>query len=271
VVVVGAGPAGLAAAAEAAAAGHFVTILERRSEIGGQVAIAGRAPVHEELAWTLRRNYEQLLARSNVELRLGVAADLASVEALEADAVIVATGAAPYRPRLPLDGVRVVQAWDVLVGELPEGRVVVADWGGDSAGLDCAELLHAAGREVVLAVGAVLPGDGLHQYLRNVYLQRISRLGIRIEHHQELVSAARGSVRLRNVFATELEQELPADALALSLGRVPEDSLGLALAERGLRVEEVGDCRSPRSIEEAILEGTLAAAAIHAPLVGVAR
>ena len=45
----------------------------------------------------------------------------------------------------------------------------------------------------------------------------------------------------------------------LALGRVPEDKLAPELAEAGLRVEEAGDCVSPRSLEEAVLEGTLAA------------
>ena len=50
------------------------------------------------------------------------------------------------------------------------------------------------------------------------------------------------------------------NALVLSLGRVPEDGLLEQLRERGnLTVRAAGDCRSPRGLEEAILEGTLAA------------
>ena len=64
---------------------------------------------------------------------------------------------------------------------------------------------------------------------------------------------------LRNVFAPELEVTLAADALVLALGRVPEDDLAPRLVAAGLRVEEAGDCLSPRSLEEAILEGTGAA------------
>jgi pyruvate/2-oxoglutarate dehydrogenase complex dihydrolipoamide dehydrogenase (E3) component len=270
VVVVGAGPAGLAAAAEAAAGGHSVVVIERGDAIGGQVAIAGKAPMHEELARSLRRNYEHLLDRRNVEVRLGEAADVGDVEALSPDLVIVATGAVPYDPRLPLEGVEVVQGWDVLRGARPPGRVVVADWGGDATALDCAEVLTAAGREVMLAVGSVTPGETLHQYTRNIYIGRLSRLGIEIRHYLDVVSARGGEVRLRNVLAPELETTVAADAVVLSRGRVPEDSLAPALAERGLRVEEAGDCRTPRSIEEAILEGTLAVAALSKPAETVA-
>ncbi len=54
------------------------------------------------------------------------------------------------------------------------------------------------------------------------------------------------------------------------MGPVPEDSLAPALIERGLRVEEAGDCRTPRSIEEAILEGTLAVATLSRRVEAVA-
>jgi 2,4-dienoyl-CoA reductase-like NADH-dependent reductase (Old Yellow Enzyme family)/thioredoxin reductase len=262
VVIVGAGPAGLAAAAEAAAGGHSVVVLEQADAIGGQVGVAGNAPMHEELARSMRRNYERLLDRPNVEVRLGEAADAGAVEALSPDLAIVATGATPYDPGLPLDGIEVVQGWDVLRGNHPRGRIVVADWGGDATALDCAEVLTAAGREVVLAVGSITPAETLHQYTRNIYIGRLCRLGIDIRHYLDVVSASGGEVRLRNVLAPELEAKVAADAVVLSMGRVPEDSLAPALVERGLRVEEAGDCRTPRSIEEAILEGTLAVAAL---------
>jgi 2,4-dienoyl-CoA reductase-like NADH-dependent reductase (Old Yellow Enzyme family) len=260
IVVVGAGPAGLAAAAEAGAAGHDVVVLEREAEIGGQVRLAGRSPAHRELASSLTGNYAALLDRPNVELRLGAEADADVVAGLDPDLVVVATGARPAPPRHVLEGVAVHQVWDVLAGLRPEGRTVIADWGGDAAALDCAELLASEGRAVTLAVGAVMPGEMLHQYTRNQYIARLSRAGVKIEHYLGLASAADGVVRFRNIFAPELETAIEADALLTALGRVPDDGLGDALRRRGgLMVEEAGDCRSPRSIEEAVLEGTLAA------------
>jgi 2,4-dienoyl-CoA reductase-like NADH-dependent reductase (Old Yellow Enzyme family)/thioredoxin reductase len=259
IVVVGAGPAGLAAAAEAASAGNDVIVLERTGQIGGQVWLAGHGPSHRELADSLRWNYEQLLDRPNVELRLGFCATPESVSGHEPDIVIVATGARPYQPAHPLAGVEIVQVWDVLAGARPRGHVVISDWGGDAAALDCAELLAETGCTVTLVVGSVLPGETLHQYVRNSYLGRLSRAGVSIRHYLGLHSAAAGAVRFRNIFAPELETVIEADALALSLGRVPNDDLAEQLRELGLRVLEAGDCQSPRSIEEAILEGTLAA------------
>lgn len=260
IVVVGAGPAGLAAAAEAGAAGHDVVLLERGKRIGGQLALAGAAPMHAELARSLRANYERLLEAGGVELRLETAAVAETVLALAPEAVVVATGARPYEPDLELGGVEAVQAWTVLAGPPPRGRrVVVADWGGDAAGLACAEVLTAAGNDVTLAVGSAALGEGLHQYQRNLYAARLYRSGVRVEHHLELAGAEPGRVRLANVFAPELETALPADLLVLSLGRVPVRDLAERPGVEGVEVHEAGDCASPRSAEEAILEGTLAA------------
>ena len=258
IVVVGAGPAGLAAAVEAGAAGHDVVLLERRHKIGGQIALAGSAPGHAELAWALRRNYDGLLERAGVDLRLDEEADADSVAALDPDAVVVATGALPYDPPLELGDMEVLQAWDVLLGPVPQGRrVVIADWGGDPAGIDCAELLDRAGNDVTLAVASIAVADSMHQY--QLYLARLYRAGVQLEPHLELTGARRGAVEFRNLFARELESELPADVLVLALGRVPASGLAEALTARGLHVEEAGDVLSPRSAEEAILEGTLSA------------
>lgn len=256
VVVIGAGPAGLAAAAEACGSQHKVLVLERAPSIGGQLALAGAAPMHEETARTHLANARRLVA--DAEIRVGVAVDPQSVAELEPDAVVVATGAIPYRPPLPLGG-QVLTAWEVLAGVPVEGvRAVVADWGGDPSGLAAAELLAARGFQVTVALAAVAAGESIHQYTRNLYLERLYRAGVRLEHHLELAEAASETAVFRNLFAPELETELAADALILALGRVPADELAPALRAGGLTVEEAGDCRSPRSLEEATLEGTMA-------------
>ena len=149
----------------------------------------------------------------------------------------------------------------MLAGTLPDGqRVVVADWGGDPGGLDAAEVLAAAGKEVTLAVAPVAVGEHVHQYRRNLYLQRLYRAGVRILHHHELARPRRAG-RLRNVFAPELSR--PST-------RTPSSSRSAAFRSTvpsrrpGIPVESAGDCLSPRSLEEAILEGTLAARRVFA-------
>jgi 2,4-dienoyl-CoA reductase-like NADH-dependent reductase (Old Yellow Enzyme family)/thioredoxin reductase len=246
VAVVGGGPAGMAAAAEAYAAGHEVVLYESTIRLGGQVELAGAAPGHAELAASLLRNYERLL--EGVDVRLGEHVE----EPPDSDAVILATGARPYVPD-DLRSEDVVTAWSVLRGGRPEGkRVVVADWGGDASGLDAAELLASSGYEVALALGSAAFGETLHQYQRNLYAARLYRAGVEIWQHLELASWEGGRASFTNVFAPELVADLEADALVLALGRVPVRELEVQGAV------EVGDRLSPRSLEEAILEGSVA-------------
>ena len=251
VAVVGGGPAGMAAAAEAHGAGHEVVLYESTIRLGGQVELAGAAPGHAELAASLLRNYERLLR--GVEVRLGEHVE----EPPDADAVILATGARPYVPD-DLRSEDVVTAWSVLRGGRPEGkRVVVADWGGDASGLDAAEVLAASGYQVAVTIGSAAFGETLHQYQRNLYAGRLYRAGIEIWHHLELASWDGRRASFTNVFAPELVADLEADALVLALGRVPVRELDVQGAV------EVGDRLSPRSLEEAILEGSLAGRAVR--------
>jgi pyruvate/2-oxoglutarate dehydrogenase complex dihydrolipoamide dehydrogenase (E3) component len=130
--------------------------------------------------------------------------------------------------------------------------VAVADWGGDASGLDAAEVLAASGYEVALAVGSAAFGETLHAYQRNLYAARLYRAGIAVWHHLELAAWDGGGASFTNIFAPELEAVMEADALVLALGRVPVRELEIQGAV------EVGDRLSPRSLEEAILEGSLA-------------
>ena len=258
VVIVGAGPAGITAAATAAAAGRDVVVLERAMYVGGQFALAGRAPGALAVAEGFLANHADTL--ETVDLRLGVEATAENVAALSPDVVVVATGAHAYAPSLPVSPANVVQAWDVLAGTATVGRrVAVADWGGDPIGINAAETLAQAGHDVVYCVASVTVGESLHQYRRNLFLQRLYRAGVEIVQHHELIAGDAEHAILRNVFAPELETTIAVDTIVLALGRVPDDALAPVLRAAGIRVEEAGDCLSPRGLEEAVLEGTRAA------------
>ena len=70
IAVVGAGPAGLAAAVTAAQRGHDVTLFDADDRIGGQFNLAAQIPGKEEFTETLRY-YRNALMDTGVEVRLG--------------------------------------------------------------------------------------------------------------------------------------------------------------------------------------------------------
>jgi len=58
------------------------------------------------------------------------------------------------------------------------------------------------------------------------------------------------------------EHALAADAVVLSDALAPDDALATALSARGIEVHAIGDCRAPRTFEEAIYEATTTASAL---------
>lgn len=140
--VVGAGPAGLAFAINAAARGHHITLFDAQGEIGGQFNIAKQIPGKEEFYETLRY-YRRMIDVTGVTLKLNhyVAAD--DLQAF--DEVILASGIEPRRP--PIDGIdhpKVLTYLDVLRDKTPVGnRVAIVGCGG--IGFDTAMYLSQPG------------------------------------------------------------------------------------------------------------------------------
>jgi 2,4-dienoyl-CoA reductase-like NADH-dependent reductase (Old Yellow Enzyme family) len=252
VLVIGAGPAGAAAAIEAASAGAQVTLVESADAIGGQLRLAGLAPAHVE-TWELYwRSTTARLRAAGVSLQLGVRADAELAERFEL--VVLATGARPFAPATELTGASPVQAWEAIrAPEAVPGPALVADWGGGWEGLDAAERLAGAGIAVRLACAATVPGETLHQYQRNLYLARLDDLGVEILHHHELA----GGPALRHVFSGRASALGPAATIVLAQGRQPVDELWSELQSHPGAVR-AGDVLGPRTLEEAVLEGTLA-------------
>jgi 2,4-dienoyl-CoA reductase (NADPH2) len=146
VAVVGAGPAGLAAATTAAARGHRVTLFDAATEIGGQFNLARRVPGKEEFAETLRY-FRTLLAQTGVEVRLG--ATVAAGDLAGYDDVLLATGIVPRQPAIPgLGHPKVASYVDVVSGRVTAGaKVAIVGAGG--IGFDVAEFLTHRGEDAV--------------------------------------------------------------------------------------------------------------------------
>ncbi|WP_431306158.1 FAD-dependent oxidoreductase [Mycobacterium hubeiense] len=137
VAVVGAGPAGLAAAVTAAQRGHAVTLFEASEVIGGQFDLARRIPGKEEFNETIRY-FKTMLDKHGVDARLGVRADASVLQGF--DEVVLATGVAPRIPDIPgIDHPMVLSYAEAITGK-PVGRSV-AIVGAGGIGFDVSEFL----------------------------------------------------------------------------------------------------------------------------------
>ena len=140
IAVIGAGPAGLAAATVAAQRGHDVTLFDSASEIGGQFNIAKRIPGKEEFFETLRY-FGRKLQTTGVDLRLNTRVKVDDLVGKGYDEVILATGIAPRTPAIPgVDNPKVLSYLDVILGRKPVGRSV-AVIGAGGIGFDVSEYL----------------------------------------------------------------------------------------------------------------------------------
>lgn len=136
--VVGAGPAGIAAALTAARRGHQVTMFEETDAVGGQLTLAREVPGKEEFHG-LVAHYDSELKRAGVTLHLRTRAGTEHLRGF--DAVVLATGARPRDPGIPgADGPTVASYAEILTRRaLPGARVAIIGAGG--IGFDVAEFL----------------------------------------------------------------------------------------------------------------------------------
>ena len=140
VAVVGAGPAGLAAATTLADRGHEVELFEARDHVGGQFDIAMRIPGKEEFAETIRY-FTRRLELGGVKVHLGRRVDADELADAGFDEVVVATGVEPRMPSIPgLDHPSVMTYAELVRGERTAGRRV-AVIGAGGIGVDVGEFL----------------------------------------------------------------------------------------------------------------------------------
>ena len=256
VLVAGGGPAGLKAAAVAAARGHDVTLHEAHDRLGGQVLLAQRLPGREEFGG-VATNLEAEARRAGVRVATRSTVDGTLVARERPDVVVVATGALPYRPPLEVLGEPAIyDAWEVLRGASPcQGHVAVVDWGGDWVGIGVARMLVARGQRVTLCVAGYAAGEALQQYVRDAMLSALARERVDVVTLVRPFGVDADTVYLQHVLTEELVRVEGVTATVLATGHAPRTDLATQLVGWDGEVVSVGDCLAPRTVEEAVLEG----------------
>ncbi|MDX6020221.1 NADPH-dependent 2,4-dienoyl-CoA reductase [Scandinavium sp. V105_16] len=288
--VVGAGPAGLAFAINAAARGHQVTLFDAAGEIGGQFNIAKQIPGKEEFYETLRY-YRRMIDLNGVKLELN--RFVGAEQLAEFDETILATGIEPRMPAIDgIDHPKVLTYLDVLRDKTPVGqKVAIIGCGGigfDTAmylsqpgeatsqniaefcvewGIDTSLQLHGGLRPegpqlqksprqiVMLQRKASKPGEGLGKTTGWIHRTTLLARGVKMFPS---VSYQKIDDDGLHVLIGGEAQLLAVDQVIICAGQDPRRDLAEALRAAGKPVHLIGGCDVAMELDarRAIAQGT---------------
>ncbi len=257
VLVVGAGPAGLTAAFQAARLGHEVVLVENSANTGGQVTLAARVPFKDVYGQWIKKLTESVV-RAGVDIKLGQTADINFIKQQAVDVVIIATGARNMKPAIPgVNHPHVKEAWQVLQGkaELTEHTLII---GGGLVGMETADYLRANGVADVMVVEAqsrspVKKSNG-HGYMLH---RRLNEAGYQLCLETRVVKIEADRVIVEKAGQEKLLS--PVKLVIIAAGSSSCDALAHALEQENISCHLIGDALRPRGILEAVEEGAHAA------------
>jgi len=257
IVIIGGGMAGMQAAITAHDRGHKVTLLEAESRLGGQLNIASVPPHKHYINWA-REWFISEVNRRNIDVRFGFKADIISVQLLNPDLVIVATGAVPITP--PIPGIEYgVQAWDLLAGkvEIPKGKNV-AVLGGGTVGCETAELLATRGNKVTVFEMTDTVARGLEAANLLDLLEVLKELEVNVLVKSKVTQISKDLVI---TYENEGETKQKAfDVVVMAFGQKSNcDELLRALEDSYIEYKVVGDAAEPSNFQNATTTAYFAA------------
>lgn len=268
IAVVGAGPAGMAFALQAAQRGHRVQLYEADDAIGGQFNIARQIPGKAEFSETLRYFAHQLAAAG---VRISTGRRVTAADLDEADEVVLATGIQPRTPAIPgIDHPSVLSYLEVLRDKKPVGRRVAIigaggigfdtamylsqpaeeqnsesfcrEWGIDltlaqRGGLTHPRPLPAARAIWLLQRKPGKPGAGLGKTTGWIHRATLQARGVQMWGGVEYLAIDDKGLLLRRDGAVE---RVAVDNVIICAGQEPQRALEAALRTRGKAVHLIG-------------------------------
>ena len=242
IAIIGGGIGGMEAAIVCAKRGHRVTLYEKSDKLGG-VFIAAAAPSFKEkdrelIAWYIRE-----IGKYPIDVKMNT--EITDVKSLDADEIIVATGA--VAKRIPVKGAETaVEAVDYLLGNKTVGDKVVII-GGGLTGCEIAYDLYLNGKRPVIVEMQddliTTPGICLANtsYLRDFF--KTNNVPVYLE--TSLSEINEGSVTLKdkegNAFSVD------ADSVILSVGYKPAP-----VAQKGRHIHVIGDASAVGNLRTVI-------------------
>jgi dimethylamine/trimethylamine dehydrogenase len=273
ILVVGAGPAGLEATRALGRRGYQVMLAEAETSLGGRVSRESTLPGLGE--WVRVRNYrvQEIQSSPNIDVYLENRMQAEDVLAVEADHVVIATGArwqADGRGlfnRSPLTELgppeQVFTPDDIMNGRLPEGPTLIYDDDHYYMSSVIAELLRTKNIPVTLVTPeSVVSAWGENTSEQFRVQRRLMDLGVDLVTAHGLVRFDGREAEIGCTYSGR-RQTIEVEAVVTITMRSPDDALYYELQQqlegatdyRPASLSRIGDCEAPSIIAGAVFSG----------------
>ncbi len=257
VIVIGGGPGGMEAAWICAQRGHRVTLIEQRSELGGQAVVAGRLPYRSEFGDVVR-NLVNGLESVSVDIQLSSMVSSEDIIKECPDAVIVATGSIPQKPfNEGCEQENVITVWDFLTRSPSLGtNIIMIDQIGFHQSTGTAELLLDQGKKVEVISPSLYVGQELGRTLDlELWYKRVRRKGMILTPNYSLIGIDGKNVNAIHNYSGKVRQWSGVDHIVLATPHRPKDELYFELKGKVKELYRIGDCLAPRRVDSAVRDG----------------
>jgi 2,4-dienoyl-CoA reductase (NADPH2) len=274
VLIAGGGPAGLEAARVAALRGHEVILYEKEPKLGGSMPLAAiLKDIELENILSMIRYFKIQLTKLGVTMRLGKEVTQSVIEEIKPDVLILAIGGAPTITAVPGINRRKVIDSDKLRQMLksylkifgpetlerltklwmPVGKAVVII-GGALQGCELAEFLVKRGRKVAIVDTAGQLGEGMISDDPDRLFKWLNQKGATM-----MAGVKYEEITDEGLVITTKDGErktLKADTIITALPLLPNTYLLKSLEGKVPEIYQIGDCREPAFMPEAIADGS---------------
>ena len=254
--VIGAGPAGLTAASEAARLGHKVTLFEKNKILGGQIRYA-MLPPHktiygEWIDWEIDQ-----IRKTKVEIKTDTEVTESLLREGKPDFVILAAGGEKIVPPVAgIDNACVCDAWQILDGRVdPKENAVII--GGALIGMEVADYLSEKGTKVTVV--EMLKRSPVLKITSHGYMlhKRLRDRNCNMMFAAEVKAVGDNSLEINT--GGEKTTLSDVDQVIVAAGMKPANQLKGVLENLKIPFTIVGDALAVRRIIEATEEGARAA------------
>ena len=249
ILVLGAGPAGLAMSRVASMRGHKIILCDEKGYLGGMLRVASLPPGRKELG-DLIKYYQRELNKLQVEIKINVIVDEKLIESENPDEIVIATGS---QPKIPIikglfkTKMNVQTATDVLEEESCVGdRVIVL--GGNMIGLEIADFLSEKGKKVAVLHQGEHFADEMAGNDRVFLRERLKNENVELYKKISIKAFLPNGI----IFYIK-DKEIKLDGyedIVISMGMDSIRSVANIFKQNDIPVHIIGDAKSPRGLLE---------------------